>query len=237
MEKNHVSYEQMYTSSAYLANNNTWHVEDSHWKAKQIISIMNNNNIHPNSVCEIGCGAGEILRQLFLNMNKDISFVGYEISPDAFKLCEQRKEGRLEYKLTNLLEDTSVYYNVVMAIDVIEHVEDCFEFLRKLKQRGEYKIFHIPLEMSVQSVLRMSPLLINRKNVGHIHYFSKDTALSILNDTGYEIIDYFYTPAGIELQKSLKSKIMRLPRRICYSINKDLSVRILGGYSLMVLTK
>jgi hypothetical protein len=125
-----------------------------------------------------------------------------------------------------------------LAIDVFEHVEDYFGFLRNLHKNGRYKIFHIPLDITVQTVLRMSPILRSREKVRHIHYFTKDIALSTLKDTGYEIIDYFYTAGALELSsKSLKSFLSRFPRWISYKINKDLAVRILGGYSLLVLTQ
>jgi hypothetical protein len=138
----------------------------------------------------------------------------------------------------DFFEDDCSFYDIVMAIDVFEHIEDYFGFLRKFNKRGKYKIFHIPLDISVQTVLRMSPFLKGRKKYGHIQYFTKETALATLKDTGYEIIDYFYTAGALELPlKTLKSIFLRLPRRISYKINKDLAVRILGGYSLLVLTK
>ena len=228
----------MYTSNEYLKNNPSWHVEDSPLKAKQILKIINNNKLQPTSVCEIGCGAGEIFRQLLINSSEKISFCGYEISADAFELCKPRKTDRLDFKLANLLEDTSAYYDIVMAIDVIEHVEDYFGFLRLLKERGNYKIFHIPLDMTVLHVLRMSSILRYRKHAGHIHYFSKDTALETLKDTGYEIIDHFYTLDLLEQpSKSLKSRLMRFPRKIGFKANKNLTARILGGFSLMVLAR
>jgi hypothetical protein len=120
-----------------------------------------------------------------------------------------------------------------MAIDVVEHIEDYFGFLRNLKNKGEYKLFHIPLEMSVKSVLKMYPIE-TREKFGHIHYFAKDTVLAALKDTGYEIVDYFYTSIVIhKAPKSLKSFLLKLG----HAIHKDLSVRILGAYSLMVLAK
>ena len=223
----------IYVTNEYLANNPTWHVEDSLWKTGQILKIIQRNNLQPNSICEIGCGAGEILNQLFSQMNDDVSFIGYEISQHAFELCKQREKDRLNYKLENLFDNTSAYYNIVMAIDVVEHIEDYFEFLRNLKRKGEYKIIHIPLEMSVKSVLTKYYLK-SRKQFGHIHYFSKDSLLAILREMGYEIVDYFYTSVVIHKQpRSLKSLILRLG----YNINKDLSVRLFGGYSLMVLAK
>jgi hypothetical protein len=38
-----------------------------------------------------------------------------------------------------------------MAIDVIEDMEDYFTFLRALHKKGTYKIFRIPLDLSVQN--------------------------------------------------------------------------------------
>ena len=230
---------EMYTSNEYLENNPTWHIEDSPWKAKQILKIIGENNLQPNSICEIGCGGGEILHQLFLQMNNNISFIGYEISPDAFELCKQRRTDRLDYILGNLFEDISACYDVVMAIDVMEHTEDYFGFLRNLKRKGEYKIFHIPLEMSAIKTLFPSYLIKSRKKVGHIQYFNKDTALATLTDTGYEIIDHFYTNGSNELKssKNWENTMLNIPRKILYKINKDLPARLLGGYSLLILAK
>jgi hypothetical protein len=141
--------------------------------------------------------------------------------------------------MENFFEDARDFFDIILVIDVLEHIEDYFSFLRSLRNRGTYKIFHIPLDMSVQALLRMSPILKSRENVGHIHYFTKETALAILKETGYEIIDYFYTPGSLELssRQSFKSLLLKLPRKLGYSLNKDMAVRILGGYSLMILTK
>jgi 2-polyprenyl-3-methyl-5-hydroxy-6-metoxy-1,4-benzoquinol methylase len=173
-----------------------------------------------------------------MQMDKNISFVGYEISPQAFELCKQRTEDRLKFKMENMFEDENAFFDITMAIDVFEHVEDYFGFLRNLHKKGKFNIFHIPLDLSVQTILRMSPILRGREKVGHIHYFTKDTALATLKDAGFKIIDYFYTAGSIELPvKSIKSFFLRLPRKVAFKANKDLAVRILGGYSLMVLTQ
>ena len=230
--------EKMYTTSEYLEKNPTWHVEDSLWKTKQILNIIERNKLQPSSICEVGCGAGEILNQMYLQMSDKVSFVGYEISHQAFELCQQRKKDRLQFHLKNSFQDNNVFFDIVLAIDVIEHVEDYFGFLRNIREKGQYKIFHIPLDISVQTVLRSSPILKGRQSVGHIHYFTKETALATLADIGYEILDYFYTAGSIDLPaKSFKSLLVKLPRKILYKLNKDMTARVLGGYSLIVLAK
>ena len=53
-----------YNDGGYLSENPDWHVGDSPWKAQQIHKIIDRNKLSPRTICEVGCGAGEILRQL-----------------------------------------------------------------------------------------------------------------------------------------------------------------------------
>ena len=230
---------KIYENGTYLDNNPTWHEEDSQWKAKYIATIIKRNNLVPSTICEIGCGAGEILNRLQTEFGDKVIFSGYEISPQAFELCNRKSKHNLQYFPKSLLDEKKeTIFDVVMAIDVFEHVEDYRGFLRELKERGKYKVFHIPLELTVQTVLRSSPLLKSRLSFGHIHYFTKETAIATLKDTGYEVLDYFYTGGSLELPNlGWKANLLKLPRRLCFSINEDLAVRILGGFSLLVLAK
>ena len=229
---------QIYEDGTYLSHNPTWHEEDSPWKAQQIKKIIEKNSLKPLKLCEIGCGAGEILNQLSQHFKHGEKFYGYEISPQAFELCQKKASENLTFYLSDLLENESEFFDIAMAIDVFEHIEDYFGFLRKFKDKAEYKIFHIPLDLSVQTVFRANPILKFRKVIGHLHYFTKETALETLKDAGYEIVDYFYTGSALDLpNRGWKANLLKIPRKIAFSINQDLTVRILGGYSLMVLVK
>jgi cyclopropane fatty-acyl-phospholipid synthase-like methyltransferase len=228
---------EMYKDGTYLAKNPTWDAEDSPWKAKHVFRIMKENNINPKTVCEVGCGAGEILRQLQANISDECEFWGYEISPQAFEICKGKVNEKLHFKLADI-RDENVFFDLILLIDVIEHVEDYYNFLRDIKQKGGYKILHIPLDISVQSVLRGGPLIRTRESVGHIHIFTKEIILQVLRDLDYEVINWFYTAPTIDLPaKSIKSFIARIPRRILFAMNKNMAVRIMGGYSMMIVTK
>jgi cyclopropane fatty-acyl-phospholipid synthase-like methyltransferase len=231
--------DNIYQDGAYLVNNPTWHVEDSPWKSQQITNMLEKNHIQLTTLCEIGCGAGEILKCLANIYGNEVELSGYEISSQAFEICKQKSQKNLHFFNQDLLEEPGKeVFDIVMAIDVFEHVEDYFGFLRKLRNKGTYKMLHIPLDLSVQAVLRTSPILHARSSVGHIHYFTKETALATLHDIGYEVIDYSYTSGSLSLPNlRWQANLMKLPRKLLFAINEDLTVKILGGFSLLVLAK
>lgn len=225
----------IYGDGTYLDNNRTWHVEDSPWKARQIAALLDLHKLRPATVCEVGCGAGEILRQLSARYPA-ASFDGYELSPQAFELCKERASAKVRYHLRNVL-DENVFYDCLLCIDVLEHVEDPMGFLKALKSVSTYKVFHIPLDISVLSVLR-STLMDQRRIVGHLHYFTRETALATLTECGYEVVDSRYTTSFSDLPSpTLRAKLARLPRILLYSLSPDWAVRLLGGCSLLVLAK
>jgi SAM-dependent methyltransferase len=227
----------IYADGTYLRNNPDWHTDDSPWKARHIHALLERNGCAPRTVCEVGCGAGEILRNLAKLMAPGTRFHGYEISPDAYRLCEGKSGGAFEFRLGNLLEEDR-YFDLAMAIDVFEHVEDYFAFLRKLRTKARYKVFHIPLDLSALSVARGTPLTHMWRSVGHIHQFTRETALAALQDTGYKVLDHCYTSGRTELGNlGWKTRLLKGPRRLLHALAPDLAVRLLGGYSLLVLAE
>jgi len=226
----------IYQDGTYLANNESWHAEDSPWKANHVRRALDQAGVQFKTLAEVGCGAGQILHSLS-NLYPSAVFSGYEVSPDAYALCKQLQTPRLQFHLQNLLTE-DVCFDVLICIDVFEHVEDCFGFLRKLRPKASHHVFHIPLDLSVQSVLRRDKLLTERAAVGHIQYFTKETALATLRDCGYTVLNAFYTSSAIELEKqSTRSRLMKLPRRLAFALAPDLAVRVLGGFSLMVVAR
>jgi SAM-dependent methyltransferase len=227
------------TDSEYLHQNPTWHVEDSPWKATQIINIMEKNNLQPKTVVEIGCGAGEILNQLHQRLpDQSIAFSGYEIAPDAFRLMEQRKKDRLEFFQENLLT-TDKHFDLLLMIDVFEHVDDYLGFIRSASQKATYKIYHIPLDISMFSIA-INNFKHVRKSVGHLHYFNKETALATIRDSGQEVIDWAYTKTALEVNNkglTLFNRFCNFLRRIFYPLNKDFAANTMGGFSLIVLAR
>jgi len=227
----------IYTDGEYLRMNPDWHVEESPWKAEQIIRMLRQNNLHPRTICDAGCGAGEVLKQLQEQLDSECRFCGYEISPQAFEMCRMRANERLQFKLADIGREENVFFDLVLVLDVIEHLEDYFSFLRNIRHKSDYKIFHIPLDLCAQTVLRKNGILKRRDLYAHIHYFTKETALRTLEEVGYEVLDHFYTQRMIDLPIDRLQKILRVPRKLCFALHPDLTVRALGGFALLVLAR
>lgn len=231
-----MSFERRYLSGEYSTSHPSFHVEDSAWKAEQIAKMADAHGLRPKTVTEVGCGGGEILTQLQKRWPSVEHFYGYEISPQGYELCLQRQNDKLSFYNVDFFQSGS-HYALLLLIDVFEHVADYLTFLQNLRNYADHFIFHIPLDMNVQMVMRSEPQLRVRQQVGHLHYFSKDTALATLYDTGYAVIDWFYTPTGVDRPKSTKAKFARLPRKIMAQFSLEYTARLLGGYSLLVYAR
>ena len=227
----------LYLDGEYLSKNPRWHVEESPWKARQVLRMLRQNHLAPQTICDVGCGSGEVLRQLQEKLDRQCIFRGYDISPQALQLARSRANARLQFRLADISEEKDSFFDLILVLDVIEHLEDYFSFLRQVKARSRYKIFHIPLDLSVQTLFRKNALSKRRDMYAHLHYFTKETALRTLRDTDYEVLDYFYTPRSIEFGSGPGEKILKLPRKLSFAVHRDFAARFFGGFSLLVLAQ
>ncbi|MBK7311834.1 MAG: class I SAM-dependent methyltransferase [Sphingobacteriaceae bacterium] len=227
--------DDIYNNQNYLSNNPLWHQEDSAFKAGLIHSILEENKIAYTSICEVGCGTGEILVQLQqLNSGKQISYCGYDISKDAIEMAQKKNSG-IEFKCADFTKETT-NSEVLLVIDVIEHLHDYFSFLKSISKKSKYTVFHIPLDMFVWSLFREQMLIESKERVGHIHNFSEGFILSILKDFGYTIISKQYTEPDYR-SNSFKKGMINGIKQILFKIAPRFTTKTLGGYSVLVLCK
>jgi hypothetical protein len=223
-----------HVNGKYFQNNPSWHVEYSPWKADNIFRLLQKRRLDPKTICEVGCGAGEVLRQLQLRMSPDCEFWGWDVAPPAIEMAKQRENEKLHFELADYPAIETPHSDLLLILEVVDHVEHYMGFLRAIKNRAEWKIFSFSLDISMQSALRGGELLRRREVHSHLHHFNKDLALAVLRDTGYEIVDYFYPP---NFAGSTLAKIAKPIRQVAFALNPDLTARMVGGYSLMILAR
>lgn len=232
------SSNDFYTRGEYLKHNQAWNIEDSVWKANYVHKLLVKHGIVTNDVVDVGCGAGGIIEELAKKIDT-ATFTGFDIASDAIDMAKARSTGRVRFLNEDFAKINYPQTDLLLSIDVIEHVDDFYGFLRGLRHRSRYFVFHIPLDLCCRSLLKPHILFQQRKSVGHIHYFSKEMVLWFLNDLGYTVIDFVYTKPDIDVHpaKSVKSFLKKYLRKTSFLLNREWSIKLWGGYSMMILLK
>lgn len=231
-----MSKEDIYTGHTYLEHNPGWHEEDAPFKAGKIAYLLKKNNISFKTVCEVGCGSGEILVQLAKEF-KVKTWTGYDISPDAIRIAKSKETANIHFDLKDITqkEDKSSF-DLMLVIDVLEHLNDYFSFIDQIQSKAEFFLFHIPLDMCLWSLFREQILIESKQRVGHIHNFTEDFILSILRDHGFQDLDCIYTEPLFKPVK-LKHKLVSFVRKSLFKIAPKFTTKTLGGYSILILMK
>ncbi|MCP5365543.1 MAG: methyltransferase domain-containing protein [Hyphomicrobiales bacterium] len=242
--------DEQYKHGEYLQKVPDWHAGDSPWKARKVLRILKQNNIQARSIADVGCGAGEILARLQQQLPDGTHFVGYDISPQAIAICENKSNDALQFRNVDFLNADTQTFDVVLVLDVFEHVSNYLDFIYRLRARSEYFVFHIPLDINVEAVFRQSrPIMEMRTTYGHLHYFTTETALATLKDAGYTIEDCIFTwdreiSGVLWMPPGLWRKCKHLVRMVLYAIEKTAFrwrpatlARFRKGYNLLVLAK
>jgi 2-polyprenyl-3-methyl-5-hydroxy-6-metoxy-1,4-benzoquinol methylase len=140
----------VYRDGSYLKHNPSWHTEESPFKVRQILRMMRRQKLAPKSVCDIGCGAGLVLTELQPHLPSECICWGYDVSPDALDMCTRGGNGNLRFRLCDVRKDTcDTFFDLLLMLDVFEHVEDYIGLVRTVRSKAKLKLFHIPLDLSV----------------------------------------------------------------------------------------
>ncbi|HEX5958494.1 MAG TPA: class I SAM-dependent methyltransferase, partial [Hyphomicrobiaceae bacterium] len=94
----------MYETDRYADQNPSWHEEDAPWKAKHIENIIKKNVPSFQSICEVGCGTGEIL----LSLEKafpQAHLYGYEVAPHAHQRAKLKETESVEFHFGDIVKE------------------------------------------------------------------------------------------------------------------------------------
>jgi SAM-dependent methyltransferase len=239
------AFSQRYTRGDYLKQVPDWHAGDAAWKAGKVFEMLQRNDLDAKSLCDVGCGAGEVLAQLSARKGRQLRCAGYDISPQAIALAKTRETPSLSFHQADFLEQSRALFDVVLLLDVLEHVPDYLSFLSRLRALGRYFIFHIPLDLNAHSVVARSRYMLEmRKEFGHLHYFSSETARATLTDTGYTVLDSFYTwdheTDALGPREALRHPLrggLRLFERALFALKPELVASLRPHFNLLILAE
>jgi SAM-dependent methyltransferase len=234
--------ENQYTDGAYLEKSKGWHASEAPWKSSKVLQMIEKHHLSFNSICDVGCGVGEILVEIQKKTNMKVELTGFDISPQAIDIAKQKENATLKFNNEDFMFTESPLPDLVLLLDVFEHVPDYIGFLEHLRKKTDWIIFHIPLDICAKTVLRQSKwMLYMRETYGHLHYFTADTALATLSDIGYDIVDYFYTD-DFEITKTMIPKTLRPRmgyeiRKYLFRVNPRLAASVFEQFNILLLAR
>lgn len=222
-----------YSDGSYLAAHPDWHASRSPWKAQQVVAGLAAVGLAPTSICDIGCGTGRTLALVRGSLPSVQRAVGFEPSPDAPVHEEAAPLIDMQRVDATRVDDR---FDVALMLDVFEHVPDYLGFLRDCRHLADHFVFHVPLEISALSVVA-GRLGNSRGTVGHLHVFTRRTALDALRDCGFVPCHEVYTKSGWDGADRRRWSPSSIVRRVSFRISPLLTERWTGGLSLLVVAR
>ncbi len=144
-----------YRTDEYIRQNPSLHEEDSPWKVTKIIPLVDRfidcNNKGHITVMDVGGGAGLILSEIssYIEDKHKINVDKYalDLSPGMLEIQKQRnpqlKRALNEDICCTTLRDKEI--DLVLLIDLLEHVPNTAKALEEVKRISSYAIFKVPL--------------------------------------------------------------------------------------------
>lgn len=185
--------ENIYNNGTYQSENPDWHLGHSSTKVKWIKDIIPGSLRHSiSSVLEIGCGRGATLNELKTYLGGDRHFTGIDVSTEAITYARNNFKG-IEFLCTDIFSlRNNNAYDLVLCIDVLEHVYCQDEFIRCAASISKFGIFHVPLGNNLRNRLldRWKQQIFK---FGHVQFYNVGSLINFFTNAGFAIRDYRYT--------------------------------------------
>jgi len=147
-------------------------------------------------VLDVGCGSGRLGENL--RLVKNCYVVGIEIDDQAVSLAKQRLDDLIvaDVEKLNTLPYPEKYFDVIVFVDVLEHLkrpEKALAFLKEYLKDNGYVIASIPNVANWTVRLKFLLGRWNYKERGlldktHVRFFTLETAKKLIEDRGFKIV-------------------------------------------------
>ena len=158
---------------------NTWHDMKVHSPvARHTRRLIKSrlDTITFDSLMDIGCGSGELLKEL--SLSPDVDLMGVDFSPTAINQIENDVSGLFEVvDIQN--EVPSIRADAGVCSEVLEHLDDDASALRNIAKVVDHLVVTVP----------SGPLNDASLAMGHVRHYTKLSLQERLESNGFEVLD------------------------------------------------
>jgi cyclopropane fatty-acyl-phospholipid synthase-like methyltransferase len=229
----------IYNDNSYLEKNPSLHTEDSKFKFQNIKRFLSSIEVKNNriKILDIGGGAGiigKLVLEHFQESGIVVTFHSLDLSTQMLKI--QLKNNPQIKKIINcsINECPKSNYDLVLMIDVIEHIEEKEDSAKILNKLGKNIIYNIPIEINFFDILKYLKSFFRyykrqKERWGHIHFFSFTSSQSFLR-RHYKIIDSYFQPYCFHYRYSDNESYLKLRRDFLWKIELKISCWIFNNF-------
>jgi len=226
----------------YIDKNPDLHESDTESKVRNIDKLLFPIAMKVTSIVDVACGSGKIL----LNISKKYSSkknLGIDISDKMIEVAKTNDiNNNVTWKVANVFDVKLDNYELVLAIDILEHVESDLGFLKHIKNIGRYLIVKVPIEKNFLNILvkiisfgKIDEYKYTEEKYGHINHYSEKDLLNLIDESELMVIGKGY----MHLPKRSKVfwEILRIVFFPMWWLSKSLYLKFNGGFLVLLLIK
>jgi SAM-dependent methyltransferase len=227
-----------YTDGSYWAHRKD---SDSSYKVRLVLSLLESSGIelsrHFRAV-EVGCGQGAFLVPLAHALRERgfaPELLGLDISAKAIEMANARTEG-IDFAVGSATEVPSEL-DLIFLMDVVEHVDQPYDFIRSLACKSRYLVIHLPIEHSIAHLLLRKPTT-SHAEFHHIHFYSWETAQLLVAELPFRLVSRQFSAASMEtvdLARGFSRRALLLARLVIYRLAPRFAPTLAGGSVLLLL--
>jgi len=180
----------IYSDGTYISSNPSLHAEDSEYKMTYVAKLLEKASWEGSCIklLDIGGGAGllgKFVCEWFVNRGYNVSAHALDLSQDMLEIQKTNNPYIEKTYIGDISQLGEAFFDLVLMVDVIEHIENCEQFAHNLNNYTKYIIYNIPIEINLIDSLRNIVMKkryyqIQTESLGHIHFFSANTATSFI---------------------------------------------------------
>jgi SAM-dependent methyltransferase len=163
-----------------------WRELGARSKADHVVELARRAGVRPRTLVEIGCGAGDLLAQLFARGIAERQD-GFELSAPAAEIARSHgiPQTRIEVFDGARVPASDGAYDLAVVSHVLEHVPDPASLLAEAVRVARWVLVEVPLEAN-RSAARPAKRAA-AATIGHIQFFDRAAVRALCAGAGLEI--------------------------------------------------
>jgi trans-aconitate methyltransferase len=224
----------------YILKNPGLGLDESDKKAIQILSFLGSNNF--KSMIDIACGAGRITTILKQKLRLK-KVVGVDISKTMIRNAKSKNiTEEVEWICCDIFKYKTKYvFDLVLAIDILEHVVDDLALIKKISRMGKMTLIKTPMEDSFLDNKIMRRLGIrdhwkeSEERYGHVHHYNERQLADLVEKADCEIVKEDYIP--LPKRSTVFWEVFRIIFLPIGWFSKKAMTNFVGGFKIVLIKK